>query len=99
MLYIAIGDEVPISVPPSFFTLSVAPKASAYEIVIAGRDAILLTLHTCGVPIPLPVGARTFVTSKISLVVFSHVAAPVPLPQTSCVANSIVVCVVPVGEG
>ena len=89
--------DVPISVFEASFTLNVAPRSPAYVTVMSGSASSLLALHTCGLPIPVPSGARTCVTTNVSVFTFSHVISwAVPGPHTSSVVTVRFVGVVPV---
>ena len=95
--YIVTGELVEITVSVESFTLNVAPKSDAYDIVIAGRDAMLPMLQSCSVPIPVPVGARTFVTFTSNVVDAEHVAVTsVPVPHVFSASSVSVVVVTPV---
>ncbi len=97
--YIVTGELVEITVSVESFTLNVAPKSDAYDIAIAGRDAMLPMLQSCSVPIPVPVGARTFVTSTSNVVDAEHVAVTsVPVPHVFSASSVSVVVVTPVAE-
>ena len=97
--FMSMPLDVPISVFEASFTLNVAPRSPAYVTVIFGNASSLLALHTCGLfaPIPVPSGARTCVTTNVSVFTFSHVISwAVPEPHTSSVVTVRFVGVVPV---